>query len=118
MSGLGTILIDGKGYSLYLFEPDHQSGKSACYGTCAVEWSPLTVPSSSQPPIAGFGVTASMLSTTHRTDGTIQVTYNGWPLYLWAQDTSPAEATGQGLDNQGGLWYVLDPAGNAITTRP
>lgn len=118
ISGLGTILVDGKGYSLYLYEPDHQSGKSTCYGTCAVEWVPLTVPSGSTLPIAGSGVTPSKLSTTRRTDGTTEVTYNGWPLYTWAQDTSPGEATGQALNNNGGLWYVLDPTGNAITVRP
>jgi predicted lipoprotein with Yx(FWY)xxD motif len=117
VSNLGTILVDGKGYSLYLYEPDHQSGKSTCYVTCAVEWAPLLVPSSAKIPIAGPGVTASMLSTTRRTDGTIQVTYNGWPLYRWAEDTTPGEATGQALNNNGGLWYVLDPAGNAITIR-
>jgi predicted lipoprotein with Yx(FWY)xxD motif len=75
------------------------------------------VPSSAKIPIGGPGVAASMLSTTRRTDGTIQVTYNGWPLYRWAEDTTPGEATGQALNNNGGLWYVLDPAGNAITIR-
>jgi predicted lipoprotein with Yx(FWY)xxD motif len=118
ISGLGTVLVDGNGYALYLYEPDHQSGKSTCYNTCAVEWAPLLVPSSSQPPIAGPGVTASKLSTTRRTDGTTEVTYNGWPLYTWAEDTRPGEATGQALNNNGGLWYVLDTAGNAVTVRP
>jgi predicted lipoprotein with Yx(FWY)xxD motif len=118
ISGLGTVLVDGKGYALYLYEPDHQGGKSTCYGTCAVEWVPLTVPSSSTRLIAGPGVTASKLSTTKRTDGTVEVTYNGWPLYTWGEDTAPGEATGQALDNNGGLWYVLDTAGNAITVRP
>jgi predicted lipoprotein with Yx(FWY)xxD motif len=63
-------------------------------------------------------VTASKLSTTRRTDGTTEVTYNGWPLYTWAEDTHPGEATGQALNNNGGLWYVLDTAGDAVTVRP
>jgi predicted lipoprotein with Yx(FWY)xxD motif len=115
VGNLGTILVDGSGYTLYLWEPDHQSGRSTCYGPCAVEWSPLTLPSGVKAPIAGSGITASKLSTTRRTDGTTQVTYNGWPLYTWWHDSTPGQATGQGLDNVGGLWYVLDPAGNAIT---
>jgi predicted lipoprotein with Yx(FWY)xxD motif len=63
-------------------------------------------------------VSASLLSTTRRTDGTVQVTYDNWPLYTWAQDTAPGQATGEGLDNLGGLWYVLDASGNAIERPP
>ena len=118
VSSLGNILVDGKGYSLYLYEPDKQSGHSVCAGTCAVEWVPLTLTSGATAPIAGPGVNASKLSTTHRSDGTVQVVYNGWPLYTWAQDTSPGEATGEGLNNSGGLWYVLDAAGSAIKRAP
>ena len=57
-----------------------------------------------------------MLGTAPRTDGTTQVTYNGWPLYLWPPDRSPGKATGQALTNAGGLWYVLDPAGSPVKT--
>lgn len=116
VSGLGTILIDGQGFTLYMYAPDNQSGTSKCYGPCAVEWSPLTIPSGDNP-VAGAGVTASKLSTTHRKDGTIQVTYNGWPLYTWAEDMAPGQATGEGLDNLGGLWWVLSPAGTPIEMR-
>ncbi len=61
---------------------------------------------------------SSLLGTTHRTDGTVQVTYNKWPLYLWVGDSQPGQATGQALNNLGGLWYVLSPDGKAITTKP
>jgi predicted lipoprotein with Yx(FWY)xxD motif len=113
LSGLGNALIDGKGFTLYLYEPDAQSGHSRCSGPCAVEWVPLTV-AKGQTPIAGPGARGSLLSTTHRSDGTTQVTYNGWPLYTWTEDMAPGQATGEGLDNLGGLWFVVNAAGNAV----
>jgi predicted lipoprotein with Yx(FWY)xxD motif len=114
VSGLGTVLVDGQGFTLYLYEPDAHSGTSHCSGPCAVEWSPLTLPSGVSLPVAGAGVDGSKLSTTKRSDGTVQVTYNGWPLYTWAEDMAPGQATGEGLNNLGGLWYVLNPDGNPI----
>ena len=66
--------------------------------------------------MAGPGIDAGLLGTTARTDGTHQVTYNGWPLYLWPPDRAPGKATGQALTNAGGLWYVLSPAGKPIVT--
>jgi predicted lipoprotein with Yx(FWY)xxD motif len=115
--GLGTVLVDGQGMTLYIFEPDHQSGRSTCYGPCATGWPPLVVPAGATTPVAGPGVRSSLLGTTARTDGTTQVTYHGWPLYLWVNDTAPGQATGQGLNNLGGLWYVLSPTGQVITAR-
>jgi predicted lipoprotein with Yx(FWY)xxD motif len=116
VSNLGTILVDGDGFSLYLFEPDHQSGQSHCFTPCSVEWAPLTLPSGVTRPLAGPGVDASKLKTTRRPDGTLQLVYNGWPLYTWAEDLAPGQATGQALNNLGGLWYVMNTAGNAIVT--
>jgi predicted lipoprotein with Yx(FWY)xxD motif len=118
VSGLGNVLVDGQGRTLYLFEPDKQSGQSTCYATCAQGWPPLLLPSGVTAPVAGAGVKASLLGITHRTDGTVEVTYNKWPLYLWVGDTTPGQASGQGLDNDGGYWYVLSAAGNAITAAP
>ena len=69
-------------------------------------------------PVAGPHVQSSLLGTTHRTDGTTEVTYNKWPLYLWVGAGNHGQATGQGLNNLGGLWYVLSPAGDEITARP
>jgi hypothetical protein len=66
--------------------------------------------------VAGPGIQPRLLGTAPRTDGTSQITYNGWPLYLWPPDHSPGTATGQALTNAGGLWYVVDPAGNAVRT--
>jgi predicted lipoprotein with Yx(FWY)xxD motif len=118
VSGLGSVLVDGQGFTLYLYEPDAQSGHSRCSGPCAVEWSPITLASGVKSPIAGPGVQASLLSTSRRSDGTVQVTYDNWPLYTWAQDTAPGQATGEGLDNLGGVWYVLDASGNPVERPP
>jgi predicted lipoprotein with Yx(FWY)xxD motif len=117
VKGLGTVLVDGQGLTLYLFVPDKQ-GASTCYGACAQAWPPLLLPAGVKTPVAGTGVQASLLGTTQRTDGTTQLTYNKWPLYLWVNDSQPGQATGQGLNNLGGLWYVLSPQGNEITTAP
>jgi predicted lipoprotein with Yx(FWY)xxD motif len=118
VAGLGKVLVDGRGLTLYLFVPDKQSGSSTCYGNCAQGWPPLLLPTGVTTPVAGSGVKASLLGTTQRTDGTTQVTYNKWPLYLWQGDSEPGQATGQGLNNLGGLWYVLSPNGSEITTQP
>ena len=118
VKGLGTVLVDGQGMTLYLFVPDKQSGTSTCYGQCAQGWPPLLLPIGVTAPVAGPHVQSSLLGTTHRTDGTTEVTYNKWPLYLWVGDSQPGQATGQGLNNLGGLWYVLSPAGDEITARP
>lgn len=114
---LGTVLVDGQGLTLYMFVPDHQRGRSTCYGPCASAWPPLRLPSGTSVPVAGGRADASLLGTTSRTDGGLQVTYNGWPLYLWVGDTEPGQATGQGLDNLGGRWYVLSPEGQVVKAR-
>ena len=113
--GLGTVLVNGLGFTLYVFAPDKQSGVSTCYGQCAKAWPPLVLPTGVTQAPAGAGVQAALLGTTHRTDGTVQVTYNKWPLYGWVIDSAPGDATGQDIDNLGGKWYVITPAGQLIT---
>ncbi len=117
VSGLGTILVDGQGLTLYMFVPDDQRGQSTCYHECASAWPPLRLPTGVTTPVAAGRAEASLLGTTTRQDGGLQVTYNGWPLYTWAGDSGPGQATGQGLDNLGGVWYVLSPKGEVIKTR-
>ena len=107
---LGAILVDSKDRTVYLFEKD-TGPKSTCSGACATEWPPVTT---SGKPSAGKGVTASMLGTTKRSDGTTQVTYNGHPLYLFEADQKPGDATGQNVDAFGARWYVLSPAGDKV----
>jgi predicted lipoprotein with Yx(FWY)xxD motif len=118
VKGLGSVLVDGQGMTLYLFVPDKQSGQSTCYQRCAQGWPPLLLPAGVTKLVAGRGVKASRLGTTHRKGGTTQITYNRWPLYLWVGDSGPGQATGQGINSLGGLWYVLSPDGKAITTHP
>ena len=115
VAGLGNVLVSGTGLTLYLFVPDDRSAPT-CYQLCAYQWPPFTLPTYLAHPVAGPGVRPSLLGTVHRTDGTVQITYNGWPLYFWTPDTAPGMATGQGINNLGGKWYVVDAAGNAVTT--
>lgn len=106
-SKFGRILIDGHGRSLYLFERD-RNRKSSCYGGCAGEWPPLIV---SGKPHATSGVKAALLGRTKRRDGRWQVTFRGHPLYTFAGDTAKGQTNGEGLDDFGGWWYLVSPAG-------
>ncbi|MGC9539797.1 COG4315 family predicted lipoprotein [Streptomyces sp. UG1] len=109
-SGLGRILVDDKGRTLYLFEAD-TSSESTCNDACARAWPPLTT---SGEPKAEEGVKGDLLATTTRDDGDIQVTYNGHPLYYYQDDEKPGDTTGQGLDDFGAEWYVLNADGNKV----
>ena len=98
--------------TLYLFMPDNRSSHSTCYGVCAVQWPPVILPQGATAAIAGPGIDPALLSVAPRkgqTAGGLQVNYNGWSLYTWPGDTAPGQATGQGLNNLGGLWYVVSP---------
>ena len=108
-SDLGQILTAADGMTVYLFMPDAQSTPT-CIDSCATTWPPLTVDDADQL-TGGDGVDASLLDTTEHPAAGIQVTYNGWPLYFFAGDSAPGDTNGQG---QGGVWYVLDPTGNAV----
>ena len=106
-SDLGTILVDGKGMTLYLFTKDTQgSGKSTCEGECLAAWPPLI-----GEPQAGDGANQALLGSITRSDGTTQASYNGWPLYYWVKDSAPGDTTGQGVNK---VWWVLDANGDAI----
>ncbi len=108
IGGLGRILADGRGFTLYMYAPDHQ-GPSTCSKFCAAQWPPLVLPGGVTRPKAGPGIRADLLGTTRRADGVLQVTYNKWPLYRWEGDAAPGQATGQADDM--GLWYVMSVAG-------
>jgi predicted lipoprotein with Yx(FWY)xxD motif len=107
---LGQVLVDGRGLTLYLFEAD-KNGSSVCYAGCAANWPPLLAEGM---PVAGTGTEQSLLGTTSRRDGKVQVTYNGSPLYYFVADKKPGDLLGQGIDAFGGEWYVLSPAGTKI----
>jgi predicted lipoprotein with Yx(FWY)xxD motif len=107
---LGKVLVDAKGHTLYLFEKDKRN-HSACAGACAGFWPPLLT---SSKPIAGAGVKASLLGTTRRSDGKMQVTYAGHPLYRFALDSRVGQTKGEALDKFGAEWYVVAPSGKKI----
>jgi len=109
-SGLGRILVDNQGRTLYLFEKD-KHGMSACSGLCATYWPPLLAKGKS---IAGKGTKKSLLGSTRRADGTRQVTYAGHPVYRFFGDTKRGQTNGEGLTDFGAAWDVVSPAGKGI----
>jgi predicted lipoprotein with Yx(FWY)xxD motif len=109
-TGLGQAVVTASGHTLYLFAKD-KNGKSACTGTCATFWPPLIA---SAKPRAGAGAKASLLGTTRRADGRLQVTYNHHPLYTFAKDKKKGQTSGEGVNAFGALWYAVSPAGASI----
>jgi predicted lipoprotein with Yx(FWY)xxD motif len=100
-SSLGEILVDGRGYTLYTFTADSVN-KSTCTGGCANIWPPLLVTDTIAIPSGMPGTMGAII----RADNTTQVTYNGWPLYLYGGDAAPGETKGEGV---GGKWHVVEP---------
>lgn len=109
-SSLGKILVDETGFTLYMYTKD-SDGTTVCYDKCAVAWPPLLT---KDKPEAGDGVDASLLGTTTRKDGTLQVTYKGMPLYYYEKDKAAGDVKGQDV---GSVWYVLAPNGDVIDTK-
>jgi predicted lipoprotein with Yx(FWY)xxD motif len=114
VGSLGTVLVDGYDETLYLFVPDAGRGRSTCAGTCAAKWPPLVLPAGVTRPFVGPGTVASIVGTTRRADGSLQVTYAGWPLYHWIGDTTAGEATGEGITDSGGQWFAIGVQGQAV----
>ena len=100
-----TVLTNAKGFTLYSFAPDTPT-KSNCNGTCAKFW----------PPVKG-AVTASgvkgTFGTIKRSDGSVQATFDGHPLYTFVGDTAPGQAKGNGLNLSGGVWHEVTTSGSA-----
>jgi predicted lipoprotein with Yx(FWY)xxD motif len=107
----GVYLTGAGGRALYLFVKD-PTGRSACSGACATTWPP--VPGKTMPTGSGGAVAADFGATT-RSDGSKQLTYKGHPLYYYAGDTTAGTATGQGTNSFGAKWWLVSPAGVAIT---
>jgi predicted lipoprotein with Yx(FWY)xxD motif len=112
-SSLGRILVDGRGHTLYLFAKD-KHGKSSCSGSCAAFWPPLLAGGKTR---AASGVKTSLLGTTKRADGRLQVTYNHHPLYTFAKDVSKGQTSGEGLRTFGAQWYALSAAGTKVASN-
>lgn len=107
---LGLILVNSRGHTLYLFAKD-RNGKSACSGSCARFWPPLL---SSGKPTAGPGVKRSLVGTTRRSNGSLQVTYNRHPLYAYALDKRAGQTRGEGSFAFGAKWWAVSARGTAV----
>jgi predicted lipoprotein with Yx(FWY)xxD motif len=110
MAKLGPILVNAHGHTLYLFRKD-RNDRSACSASCAKFWPPLLVTGK---PTAGSGVKASLLGTTRRSNGSLQVTYNKHPLYTFALDKQAGQTNGENNFAFGARWYAVSGAGNAV----
>jgi predicted lipoprotein with Yx(FWY)xxD motif len=105
----GTALVDRRGFALYRFTRDTKS-VSTCYRGCATSWPPYLVPSK----LAGGLTNTRLAGTIRRTDGRLQVTYAGHPLYYYVGDRRPGQVLCQGVTEFGGGWYVVAPSGHII----
>jgi predicted lipoprotein with Yx(FWY)xxD motif len=112
---LGTVLVNSRGFTLYMFVPDHRK-KVTCKGKCATYWPPLKL-KKGQKPTAGGAAKKKLLGADKNPGGGRVVTYNRWPLYTYIADSKPGQATGQAIKLNGGYWYVLSPAGKVIKKK-
>jgi predicted lipoprotein with Yx(FWY)xxD motif len=112
-SNLGRVLVDAHGKTLYIWAHDKGS-KSTCNGDCAEYWPPLLTRGQ---PVASGGAKAALLGTSRRSDGRMQVTYAGHPLYYFVQDAKPGQTKGEGLTGFGGRWDPVSAAGMAVRKR-
>ena len=114
-SKYGVVLVSKSGRTLYRFTPDSK-GASKCKGACAAFWPPLVMKGAAKP-TAGSGVNAALLGTMSRSKGVRQVTYAGYPLYLFSIDSKSGDVKGEGYKDFGGTWYVVNAKG-ALVKKP
>jgi len=110
----GDYLVDTNGIALYGFGLD-KDGKSKCYQDCAIVWAPLLQPRLNVK--TGAGIDEHLLGTTQRADGSLQITYNNWPLYSYILDSKPGLTNGQLVEGSGGIWYLMSPKGKFIEKK-
>jgi predicted lipoprotein with Yx(FWY)xxD motif len=112
-SPVGPILATGGGNTLYDFVPDTPTHSACLNDGCVLQWPPLI---ENGPVRVGKGLDRALVGTLRRPDGSTQLSYGGHPLYTYNLDVSPGVVMGQAIDQDGGLWYVLDAKGQQITT--
>jgi len=112
LPGLGTVLVNAHGLTLYMFVPDKRR-RVTCVSTCAAVWPPVLLPKGAKT-VATKGAKQSLLGSDRDPAGGRVVTYHGWPLYTYIADRKPGAAAGQATNLNGGLWYVVAPSGNVI----
>jgi predicted lipoprotein with Yx(FWY)xxD motif len=110
---LGTVLVNSKGLTLYMFVRDKQKKVTCTSQACVIVWPPLKI-KSGQSPTAGGAARKKLLGSDQSPKGYRVVTYNHWPLYTYYLDKKPGQAKGQGVNNSGGKWYVLSPSGKVV----
>jgi predicted lipoprotein with Yx(FWY)xxD motif len=116
IAGLGPVLVNAQGRTLYTFAPD-KAKKVTCVSACAAVWPPAVL-ASGQKPVAAGPIKQSLFGSDPDPAGGRVVTYAGWPLYTYVTDTAPGHAAGQALNLNGGLWYAISPSGEVITKKP
>lgn len=110
-TSIGQVLVGPNGHTLYMFGAD-RTKVSTCYGACASSWPPLLTVGA---PLAGTGVKKTLLGTTKRKNGKLQITYAGHPLYFFSLDQTAGSTKGEGLQAFGASWWALSPSGTKIT---
>lgn len=118
VAGVGTVLVNQQGRTLYMLTSDKQSKITCTVASgCTKAWPLTLLPTGTTAPTAGTGAKSSLLGTLKDPSGGLEVTYNHWPLYTFAGDSGPGQAKGQGVVAFGGTWYVLNASGTPVTTK-
>lgn len=113
---VGAVLVNAEGHTLYIYVPDNHA-KVTCVSACALVWPPLKL-ASGQKAVAAGQAKAALLGSDADPEGGSVVTYAGWPLYSYVADSAAGTDNGQGINANGGLWYVISPAGTVIRVAP
>jgi predicted lipoprotein with Yx(FWY)xxD motif len=115
VSGLGHVLVDGKGRTVYILTKNGKTNVPCSDASgCTAVWPDLPLKGSAAAAKAGSGLASSMLGTKELSDGETYPTYNGWLMYEYTGDSGPGQANGEGITSFGGTWYVLSPSGTPI----
>jgi predicted lipoprotein with Yx(FWY)xxD motif len=117
VSGVGTVVVDGKGMTVYVLTSDGKTNAPCTDESgCTDLWPDLPLPDGTAGAKAGTGIEASLLGTKKLSDGETYPTYHGWLMYEYSGDSGPGQANGQGIKSFGGTWYVLDASGKLVTS--
>jgi predicted lipoprotein with Yx(FWY)xxD motif len=115
VTGVGTVLVDGRGRTVYLLtNGDHRNVPCTDSTGCTKTWPDLPLPNGASAATAGSGLRSSLLGTMKGSDGESYTTYNGWFMYEYIGDGGSGQANGQGIRSFGGSWYAITPAGNPV----
>jgi predicted lipoprotein with Yx(FWY)xxD motif len=118
VSGVGTVLVDGQGRTVYILTSSGQKNVPCTDASgCTKVWPDLPLPSGKSAAKAGMGLKASLLGTRKLSDGETYPTYNGYLMYEYTGDSGPGQANGEGIKSFGGIWYALTPSGQPVKSK-